>query len=124
MKLHLGYLSLDYGHLDDLLPDLAYREEIDISSELVPSGRILDDHFFEELISNDLNDDIHEYVYQTYEDIMNNIIAEVNRVELSVNTLQLLDKALRLSRRGLVFFYILKLCQNAPKIKNYSLGAK
>lgn len=77
MKLHLGYLGFDYGHLDDLLPELAYREEIDISSELVPPGRILDDHFFEELISNDLNDDIHEYVYQTYEDIMNNVIAEV-----------------------------------------------
>ena len=77
MKLHLGLLGFDYSHLEDLLPDLAYREEIDISPDLVPPDHILDNHFFEELISNELSDDIHEYIYRTYEDIMNDVIAEV-----------------------------------------------
>lgn len=77
MKLYVGYFTFEYSHLDNLLSDLAYKDEIDISSELIPSDCMLDDHFFEKLISNDLNDDIHEYIYRTYEDIMNSVIAEV-----------------------------------------------
>lgn len=83
MKLHLGYLTFDHTQFDHLIPELAYREEIDIPPEMIPSECLFDENFFCKLISADLNDDIHEFIYRTYEDIMNDVIAEISLVPKS-----------------------------------------
>ena len=78
MKFIMGYVGNNYNLVDISLSDLAYCEEIEVLPELIPSDQLLDDAFFENLISTDLDNDIQEYICHSYENILDDIILSVS----------------------------------------------